>query len=484
MSKKEDLQKIVGPEQVLDDPDVLQGFQTDNDNIAGHPPACVVKPHNAEQVQQVVALANEQGWPLVPVSSRGERARGDTVPFSEGAVIMDLSDMKAVVRVDRRNKVAMVEPGVTFETLIAAVEKEGLRVEMPLSPRQGKSVLASLLDREPTTAPKYNWDACDPLCCLEVIFGSGDLFRTGNAAGPGTLEEQWAAGQAQKVSMGPAQTDIGRLIQGAQGTLGIATWGTIKLELQPALRKGFLVGAEEPEALIDFAYKLLWRKLPDVCLLLNRYDLAAIYGVEAAGLPAWVLVYSLSGLEYLPEERLQYMEADIAGLAKSFAVAPVRHMAGVSGDKLVDRITRPAEDIHWKSAPRGGCRDLFFLTTLDRAPEFIRAVTAEAAEHGLAAENLGVYLQPVRHGTGCHVEFSFFYDPGDAEQGQQLSALLDSALTRCLDLGAFFSRPHVSWAGPVYDKCPDTARALQKIKAIFDPANVLNPGKLCFGKEA
>jgi hypothetical protein len=41
--------------------------------------------------------------------------------------------------------------------------------------------------------PKYHWDIGDPLACVEVIFGTGDMFRTGAAAGPGSLEEQWAA---------------------------------------------------------------------------------------------------------------------------------------------------------------------------------------------------------------------------------------------------------------------------------------------------
>ena len=171
------------------------------------------------------------------------------------------------------------------------------------------------------------------MCCLELILGTGEMFRTGNAAGPGTLEEQWAAGQAQKVGMGPAQTDMGRVMQGAQGTMGIATWATIKLELKPQLRRGFMVAADRPEGLMDFTYKLLWRKLPDVCLLLNNVDLAAIYGADPAGLPPWVLVYSISGLEHLPEERLNYLEEDIAEIAEAFQVEPMQYVAGLSADR-------------------------------------------------------------------------------------------------------------------------------------------------------
>jgi len=46
--------------------------------------------------------------------------------------------------------------------------------------------------------PKYHWDIADPLACTEVVFGTGELFRTGAAAGSGSIQEQWAAGGAQK----------------------------------------------------------------------------------------------------------------------------------------------------------------------------------------------------------------------------------------------------------------------------------------------
>ncbi len=68
--------------------------------------------------------------------------------------------------------------------------------------------------------PKYHWDTTDPMLCTEIVFGTGDIFRTGSAAGPGSLKEQWAHGGAQKNPMGPAQTDFARIVQGSQGPWG------------------------------------------------------------------------------------------------------------------------------------------------------------------------------------------------------------------------------------------------------------------------
>jgi hypothetical protein len=198
------LAKIAGSANVVCEESVLNNYSRDMSFVNAIKPSCVVKPRNADDVEKIVKLAKETLTPLVPISSGPPHFRGDTVPGIGGAVVVDLSNMKKIIRVDRENRVAMFEPGVTFGALIEAVAQEGLRLNMPLLPRKSKSVVGSLLEREPVIMPKYHWDIADPLNCLEVIFGTGDKFRTGAAAGPGSLEEQWAAGGAQVEAAGPS----------------------------------------------------------------------------------------------------------------------------------------------------------------------------------------------------------------------------------------------------------------------------------------
>jgi FAD/FMN-containing dehydrogenase len=66
------------------------------------------------------------------------------------AAIVDLNGMKKIIRVDRQNRVAMCEPGVTFGEMIDTLRQNGLRLNMPLLPRQTKSVIAGMLERERT----------------------------------------------------------------------------------------------------------------------------------------------------------------------------------------------------------------------------------------------------------------------------------------------------------------------------------------------
>ena len=146
--KKDALIKIVGAENVIDDPITLDVYSKDHSFIPPRKPRMVVKPKNADEVQGIVKWANQTSTPLVPVSSGLPHFRGDSVPSAGGAVIVDLSGMTRIVMMDRRNRVTIVEPGVTFSKLQPELAKEGLRLPMPLLPRTSKSEIGRASCRE------------------------------------------------------------------------------------------------------------------------------------------------------------------------------------------------------------------------------------------------------------------------------------------------------------------------------------------------
>lgn len=121
----------------------------------------------SETVGTVLRDAARSGTSVVPRSSSGPGRIGRGSLDGPG-MLLDLSGLRRTVRVDRRNRVAIVEAGVTFDELALAIEPEGLRLTHPLLPTPGKSVLASFLDREPPLVPKYHWDMTDPLLCAEL----------------------------------------------------------------------------------------------------------------------------------------------------------------------------------------------------------------------------------------------------------------------------------------------------------------------------
>lgn len=243
MNKKTELIGIVGKGNVFDDAETLDEYSRDYSFAPPSKPRFVVRPKNGDEVQGIVKWANETSTPLVPVSSGPPRFYGDTVPSVPGAVIVDLGRMKRIIRMDRRNRMALIEPGVTFSELQPELAKEGLRLSTPLLPRANKSVIGSLLERQPTLVARYQWVILEPLRCLEVIWGNGDRLRTGEAGEYGPLETQWKLGLAQVNPMGPANIDYWRIVSAAQGSMGVAIWASIRCEILPQLHKLLFIAA-------------------------------------------------------------------------------------------------------------------------------------------------------------------------------------------------------------------------------------------------
>ena len=165
---------------------------------------------------------------------------------------------------------------------------------MPLLPRTSKSVLGSVLEREPIMNPRYSWSLSEPLRCLETVMGNGDIFRTGELAGAGVststsevaklipleelLEKRRKTQDTALYQYGPGQFNFHKLLSAAQGTMGIVTWASLRCEVLPKVQKFYLVPAEGLDNIIGFAYKLLRIRFHDEFLLFNGPALASILG--------------------------------------------------------------------------------------------------------------------------------------------------------------------------------------------------------------
>lgn len=478
------LEKIVGKGNVTSAPEALKEYAGGSAAVAGQAPDCVVKPANLEELQGVVRWANEKKVPLVPVSSGPPHFRGGSVPGVAGAVVVDMSRMNKVIRVNAANRVAIVEPGVTYSQLQAELAKEGMCAYMPLSPRSTKSVLASVLERDPILMPGVHFDSTDPMLCTEIVLGTGDRMRTGEASGPDTLEEQWEIGKAQISPFGPTQMDPQRLVSGAQGTMGILTWISLKCRFQSELSRNFLIPSDNLEPLIELSYYLTRIRFTGNIFIVNNVNLACLMRQGAAeiatlrdGLPAWVMFVSCEGYGPLPDEKVQYLEADLRELAGKNGLKLHTEISGASAEEFARLLAQPSAEPYWKLRLKGGFEDVFFLTTQGKTPGFAGVMSELAQQQGFDAKNIGVYIQPVVQGTSCHCEFNLYRDPVEAGPAGKLAA---EAASRLEEKGAFFSRPYGRLADVAYRRAADTAAMQKKVKDIFDPNGILNPGKLCF----
>jgi FAD/FMN-containing dehydrogenase len=481
------LARVLKPENVVDHESILKEYCRDHSFVSGYSPQLLVYPVSKEEVQGIVRLARESRVPLVPVSSGPPRFHGDTVPNQSG-IIVDFKKMKRIYKIDPVNRCVMVEPGVTYSELIPEVTRQGLKINIPLLPRAAKSVVTSHLEREPVLIPKYQYDNTDPLLTMEIIYGTGEEFRTGSASGPGNLEML----MADKVNpWGPGAVDYARFLSGAQGTMGLVTWAITKAEVLPSLQRLYFIPVEDTARLTPAMNHLLRKRVVDECLALNNVNLATIlaesfpadYEELKANLPSWTIITCVAGYRLRPEERINIMERYLHEICTSLGLKPENKLRGAEGKEgKVLKLLSGAWDKepYWKLRHKGSSRDIFFLSTLDKAPELIGLMKNVVSRYRYPGDDIGYYVQPVVQGRSCHCEFNLPCDNSNARELDEVKKLFRDASETLMKNGAFFSRPYGWWADMVYSRYTEGAIVSRKLKSIFDPNNILNPGKLCF----
>ena len=478
--QKARLEEILGPVRVCADPEALDALSRDKSLEEAGRPCCILRPENLEKLCALVKYANEVSLPLTPLSS-GTHAYGSSLVRMGGAAI-DLSGWKQILKIDPRNRSARIQPGVTYGQLQEALAKENLRALFPLLPRRDQSVLTSNLEAHPKLIPEFNYS--EPVYTMEIVMPMGDIFRTGTAAlGPPELNNSDMIGP-----WGPG-FDWNRLYTRAQGTLGIVTWMNIMAEPLPSKQKLFFTASENFEKLVDFTYRIQRKWIGYECCILNRTALALLLAQRMPGdyerlkkrLPAYVQIFCIGGLRRLPEERIAWQEADFLETARECGLAPQPTIAQAPrAAAFFETGLRGCweGDVYWKERLSGGSADIFFITTMNRAPGFAAAMQGEAVSSHLPADDIGMYLQPIENGRACHLEFMLPYDPSDGDDCRRMRLGRCRASRRMYELGGLFTRAYGPWAEMVAGGSAVQFQTAKMVKDVLDPKNIMNPGKL------
>jgi FAD/FMN-containing dehydrogenase len=298
--------------------------------------------------------------------------------------------------------------------------------------------------------------------------------------------------KADKVNpWGPGTVDFFRFVSGAQGTMGLVTWIATKAEVLPSLQKLYFISADDVRVLATAMNNLLRYRVVDECLVLNNVNMASIlaerwpddYRELKGSLPSWTVMIVVAGYQRRAEERVVLQEKHLLNICGDLGLKPQMTLPGVegAGAKVLKLLSNAwNREPYWKLLYKKTCHDIFFLTPLSKVPEFIEMMPEIAARHHYAYDDIGCYLQPVVQGRGCHVEFNIPCDSSDARETTMVRELFLDASATFMENGAFFSRPYGPWADMVYKRDTGGVNALRKLKDIFDPNHILNPGKLCF----
>lgn len=442
-------------------------------------PIAVVKPRTTEEIVEVVKWARESAAALTTFSSaKGPRRIGATA--EKPTLFVDLSGMDRLLHACPQDAVAVIEPGVTFGKIDELLRPHGLRAFKPLRPRAGKSVITSYLEREPTLQSSEQWDVLDPFGGTQLVFGTGETFKTGSAAIDGTLDENWKAGLRYLTAVGPGGTDFLRVVQGSQGTLAIMSWAAILCEPFPHQEAARFIGSDRIEPLIKLSAELHRRRIGMATFIGNNLHLASVLAnnaadvqVAASRLPRFVLYIQLTAASEFPDEKISYQLADLDYLCRSLDLVAEPGLAGFDASLIAEQQSLPTE-LDYRDAISGAHRSVFFLSQLDKAETFI------SLARELDGEHIAVYVQPRLHGRNCHIEFILPYDSASSQQASANAAMADKLAHICCAAGGLFSRPYGAWGDMAFARNPTIKPFLRETKSIFDPDHILNPGRLCF----
>ena len=175
--------------------------------------SAAVAPDSVEQIQKIVAIANQYSIPLYTISTGRNLAYGGSAPVYSGSVVLDLKRMNKILDVNEEQAYALVEPGVSYFDLYRHIRERHLKLWIDCPDPGWGSLIGNALDHGAGRTPLPYRDHFGAHCGMEVVLANGDVVRTGMGALP-------AAKSWQHFQYGAGPTADGLF---AQSNLGIVT---------------------------------------------------------------------------------------------------------------------------------------------------------------------------------------------------------------------------------------------------------------------
>ncbi|MFK7604101.1 FAD-binding oxidoreductase [Deinococcus sp. SM5_A1] len=415
-------------------------------------PHAVLFAQSEADVVDALKLASEHGFPVVPFAV-GSSLEGQVVPVN-GGLSLDVSGMKAVLEVAAGGFQATVQPGLTYPELNRQIRHLGLF--FPVDPGAEASLGGMASTNASGTAAVRYGTMRDNVLELRVALASGEVIRVGS--------------KARKTSAG---YDLKNLFIGAEGTLGVITELTVKLWPLPAnlvvLRANFASLGAAARCAVDIMGAALQ---PERLELIDERQIHAVNVHKGTDFPEaptlWIELASPS--EPALAEALELcreLVTDGGGVGLHAAHSPeeraklweARHHAYYAITALNPGHINMTTDL---------------CVPLHQLPEVVEFTRQKADAAGLDASIVG-------HVGDGNFHVLFHALPDDAETWAKVNAVYDAMITETLARGGTCTGEHgVGLHKRAYlaREHADTLGLMRGIKALLDPAGLLNPGKI------
>ncbi len=217
---KNKLVEVVGEQYVFTDQETLNDYGKDHTEDLVFPPSIVVKPASTQQVSAIMKLAFEHAIPVVPIGARTGLS-GGILAVHKG-IGLSLERLNQIIKIDEQNLQVITQPGVITEVLQNAIAEKGLFYPVDPSSKGSCFIGGNIAENSGgARAVKYGVTK-DYVLNLEVVLPNGDIINT--------------AANTLKNATG---YNLTQLMVGSEGTLGIVT--KIVLKLIPAVQHNVLL---------------------------------------------------------------------------------------------------------------------------------------------------------------------------------------------------------------------------------------------------
>jgi len=460
----EKLEKIVGQKNLTFNPEKMEDYSHDEFSLRdiAKMPELVVKPGKTEEVAEILQLANLENIPVTPRGGATGMA-GGCVPIY-GGIVLSLENMNRILEVDLDNQMAVVEAGVMLSEFYEAVEEAGLF--FPPHPGEESAMIGGVIATNAGGARAVKYGVIrNYVRGLEVVLPTGSIIHLG--------------GKLMKSSTGYSLLN---LIIGSEGTLGVVTKATIQLMPSPQVTRSLIIPYDELEKAIETVPLMIRKKI----------------------LPLAV--------EFVPRDVIQITEEF---LKKRWPCTQgSTHLLIIldasSGDEI-DRLSEAVAEICMEK----GALDVFVadnpkkqedvLDIRSKIYEAIKAHTleildiviprAEIARHVKkvqeVSEKYKIWLPTFGHAADGNVHthiMSARFEGGkiiplpEEKWKTQFEKVREELYKDCKSRGGVISGEHgigiVKKPYLPYVLDEETIELMKGIKTLFDPHNILNPGKI------
>jgi glycolate oxidase subunit GlcD len=450
----QNLQSIVGKDNVLSEPDELIVYECDGLPHHKHRPRAVVFPSSTEDTAAVMRELARQRVAFTPRGA-GTGLSGGALALN-GGVVVEMARMRKILKIDVRNRVAIVQPGVINLQVSAAAAPHGLYYVPDPSSQPTCTIGGNIAESAGGIhCLKYGTTTDHVLAC-KVVLAGGEIVDLGNPTG-----------QAHGYDL------IGTFI-GSEGTFGIATEATLRLvQTPPAIRTLLAEFGEVNDASHAVSAIIAAGVMPAALEMMDREIIRAVEAsVFAAGLPpdaGAALLIELDGIESgIDDEAARVTSICLEYGARSCRLARDEHER-----KKLWAARKGAFGAIGRISPDSMIQDA--VVPRSRLPEVLDAAYQIAGKYRLRIAN-------VFHAGDGNLHPLICFDSRFPDEVTRVKEAGRELMQVCVNAGGTITGEH----GVGLDKremlpyvfSEDDMDAMLRVRAAFDPNGLCNPGKI------